>query len=72
MRQSRVTPMRSTEGNPDTFWDVSLRNDAGAWLIEIYGQGEPSGRRVLPPVAQPLYELGWSSTFVPALVPHRR
>lgn len=26
-------------GNPDAFWDVSLRRIRGAWLIEGYGQG---------------------------------
>lgn len=28
-----------TEGNPDSFWDVSLRHTAASWLITAYGQG---------------------------------
>jgi len=30
----------SSEGNPDSFWTISMqRSDAGRWLINNYGQG---------------------------------
>lgn len=29
----------STTGNPDTFWNVTLHDKSGAWLIDGYGQG---------------------------------
>jgi hypothetical protein len=29
----------SSEGNPDTFWDVYLGYTRGTWLIDSYGQG---------------------------------
>jgi len=30
----------SSEGNPDSFWTISMqRNDSGGWLINNYGQG---------------------------------
>ena len=28
-----------TAGNPDSFWNISLRKASGLWLIESYGQG---------------------------------
>lgn len=28
-----------TEGNPDSFWDIYLRQTSSGWLIYNYGQG---------------------------------
>jgi hypothetical protein len=29
----------SSEGNPDSFWTISMQRNGGRWLIDNYGQG---------------------------------